>query len=192
LPGAVKSGGGTPPPAGSAVAFGKLHGLLASAPMNLPGKNLINIGLAGGTLASGAAFLTTGDPALGLAALGATTALGGVMGAHMTASIGGARSRSHPQCPFYSLSACLPACLPARAFGGTRAPPVPFFYLSVCLSVCLSLPACLPGIARARAQCPSPGFLGHALPMSNASIETERRVGRVSSGQRNLLPQCCR
>ena len=33
---------------GSAVAFGKLHGLLKSAPLNLPGKNPINIALAAG------------------------------------------------------------------------------------------------------------------------------------------------
>ena len=46
--------------------------------------------MAAGSVAAGAAFLTTGDPSTGLAALGATTALGGAMGAHMTASIGGA------------------------------------------------------------------------------------------------------
>ena len=66
----------------SAVAFGKLHGVLDS-------NNPINIGLLAGNAVAGAAFLTTGDPATGVAALGATTALGGVMGAHMTASIGG-------------------------------------------------------------------------------------------------------
>lgn len=71
------------------MAFGKLHGVLASAPLALPGKNPINIGLLAGNAVAGAAFLTTGDPATGVAALGATTALGGIMGAHMTASIGG-------------------------------------------------------------------------------------------------------
>ena len=72
------------------MAFGKLHGLLPSKPLSLPGKNALNIGMAAGSVAAGAQFLTTGDPAAGLAALGATTALGGAMGAHMTASIGGA------------------------------------------------------------------------------------------------------
>lgn len=71
------------------MAFGKLHGVLASKPLNLPGKNLVNMSMAAGAAASGAVFLTTGDPAAGLAALGATTALGGALGAHMTASIGG-------------------------------------------------------------------------------------------------------
>ena len=47
-------------------------------------------GMAAGSVAAGAAFLTTGDASTGLAALAATTALGGAMGAHMTASIGGA------------------------------------------------------------------------------------------------------
>ena len=75
--------------AGSAVAFGKLHGVLPSKPLNLPGKNALNIGLAAGNIAAGAAFLSTGDPTTGLAMLTATSALGGVMGAHMTASIGG-------------------------------------------------------------------------------------------------------
>jgi len=75
---------------GSAVAFGKLHGIMRSAPLNLPGKNVANLSMAAGTVACGATFLTTGDPATGLAALAGTTALGGVLGAHMTASIGGA------------------------------------------------------------------------------------------------------
>lgn len=80
--------------AGSAVAFGKLHGVLASKPLSLPGKNLLNIGLMTGNLAAGAMLLTTGDASTGLAALTATTALGGAMGAHMTASIGGGRASS--------------------------------------------------------------------------------------------------
>ena len=75
---------------GSGVAFGKLHGVLPSAPLSLPGKNAINVALMAGNVAAGAAFFTTGDPTTGIAALAATTALAGTMGAHMTASIGGA------------------------------------------------------------------------------------------------------
>jgi hypothetical protein len=48
------------------VAFGKLHGMLASAPLNLPGKNVANLSMAAGSLAAGAALLTTGDAATGL------------------------------------------------------------------------------------------------------------------------------
>lgn len=84
--------------AGSAVAFGKLHGVLASKPLALTGKNPINIGLLAGNVAAGATFLMTGDPTTGIAALGATTALGGVMGAHMTASIGGTAPRMSNIC----------------------------------------------------------------------------------------------
>ena len=77
------------------MAFGKLHGVLASKPLALPGKNAINIGLAAGNAAAAATFLTTGDPTTAVAALGATTVLGGIQGAHMTASIGGMIYTSH-------------------------------------------------------------------------------------------------
>lgn len=71
-----------------AVAFGKLQGILDSKPLNLPGKNAINLGLLGGVLACGTAYMTTGDPAFAVNMLWATAALGGVLGAHLTASIG--------------------------------------------------------------------------------------------------------
>ena len=48
------------------MAFGKLHGVLKSAPLNLPGKNAANLTMAAGSLAAGGAFLTTGDPAAGV------------------------------------------------------------------------------------------------------------------------------
>ena len=76
------------------MAFGKLHGLLGSKALALPGKNAANIAMAAGSAAAAAALFTTGEPAVGLAALGATAGLGGVMGAHMTASIGGVHQRS--------------------------------------------------------------------------------------------------
>lgn len=75
---------------GSATAFGKLHGLMKSAPMDLPSKNTINASLAAGNAIAGVAFLASGNPALGVACLAGSTAMAGVMGAHMTASIGGA------------------------------------------------------------------------------------------------------
>ena len=82
------------------MAFGKLHGVLASKPLSIPGKNAINVALAAGNVAAAATLLTTGDAATGLAALGATTAMGGLMGAHMTASIGGAPLLTlAPPCP---------------------------------------------------------------------------------------------
>lgn len=75
---------------GSATAFGKLHGIMKSAPMDLPSKNTINATLAAGNALAGIAFLASGNPALGVACLAGSTAMAGVMGAHMTASIGGA------------------------------------------------------------------------------------------------------
>jgi NAD(P) transhydrogenase len=75
---------------GSATAFGKLHGSISSAAMSLPGKNFINIGLMGVNLGAGALLLSSADPATGLACLGATAISSSILGAHMTASIGGA------------------------------------------------------------------------------------------------------
>jgi len=72
------------------VAFGKLQGLLSSSPMQLPGKNLLNIGMAAASVASAGMFLPASVEATGLTYLGATTALSGLLGLHMTASIGGA------------------------------------------------------------------------------------------------------
>lgn len=71
-----------------AVAFGKLQGILDSKPLNLPGKNIINLSLLGGVLACGGLFLTTPDTDFATNMLWATAALGGVLGAHLTASIG--------------------------------------------------------------------------------------------------------
>ena len=75
---------------GSAVAFGKLHGVMDSAPLSLPGKNAINLGLLAAAVAAGVVFTRTTATALGLRALVATTAAGGALGYHLTASIGGA------------------------------------------------------------------------------------------------------
>merc|ERR550514_1631024 len=55
---------------GSLVAFGKLNGNLGSAAMNLPGKNMINIGMAGAQGLLCYSFLTGG----GLMELWATVA----------------------------------------------------------------------------------------------------------------------
>ncbi|GIL91985.1 hypothetical protein Vretimale_18536 [Volvox reticuliferus] len=76
---------------GSAVAFGKLHGIMKSEPLNLPNKNQINLALLAANLISGAVFLASdGSSTVGVSALVAAGILAGVKGAHMTASIGGA------------------------------------------------------------------------------------------------------
>ncbi|PSC75818.1 NAD(P) transhydrogenase, mitochondrial [Micractinium conductrix] len=78
---------------GSAVAFGKLHGLLRSAPLSVWGKNYLNLALLGGSVAAATVFLLQagGDsPQLGAMMLAAVAGLAGLLGGHMTASIGGA------------------------------------------------------------------------------------------------------
>ena len=75
---------------GSATAFGKLHGLMDSKALNLPAKNQINLALAAGNGLAGILFLATGNPGVGVACLAGSTAMAGALGAHLTASIGGA------------------------------------------------------------------------------------------------------
>lgn len=71
---------------GSLVAFGKLNGNLSSAPLNLPGKNMINLGMLAGQIGLGASFLATG----GMTELAATALLSSAMGYHLIGSVGGA------------------------------------------------------------------------------------------------------
>ena len=71
---------------GSLIAFGKLDGRMDSTATNLPGRDMINIGLGGATVAAAGMFLH--DPSIGPLLVGATTS--SALGLHMTASIGGA------------------------------------------------------------------------------------------------------
>jgi H+-translocating NAD(P) transhydrogenase len=73
---------------GSGVAFGKLHGLLPGKALNLAHKNNINLGLMAGNSLGGLLFLGTGSPAIGAGCLAASTAMAGVLGAHVCMSIG--------------------------------------------------------------------------------------------------------
>ncbi|XP_041974230.1 NAD(P) transhydrogenase, mitochondrial [Aricia agestis] len=74
---------------GSLVAYGKLQGVLSSAPLLLPGRHAINAGLLVGSLGCGAALLA--DPhAAGLPLLSAAAVLSGLQGLTLTAAIGGA------------------------------------------------------------------------------------------------------
>eukprot|EP00494_Astrolonche_serrata_P006127 UN06144 len=72
---------------GSVVAFGKLRGLLDSKPLALPGKNFLNMGMMGSCFGMG--YMYMGQNMM-LPMLLGTTVVGGVFGAHTTASIGGA------------------------------------------------------------------------------------------------------
>jgi len=72
---------------GSVIAFMKLRELMSSKPLNLPGKNAMNLGMVGACLGCGYTYMT--GTAM-LPSLLACTAIAGAFGAHTTASIGGA------------------------------------------------------------------------------------------------------
>lgn len=55
-----------------------------------PGKNFINVGLLGASLAACAAFMQTSDPVVAVTSLWAVAGIAGLLGLHLTASIGGA------------------------------------------------------------------------------------------------------
>ena len=75
---------------GSLVAFGKLDGRLSSAPLQLEHRDKINAGLGAATLGAGAVVMGGPEAGLGLGALGSAMTTSGILGYHMTASIGGA------------------------------------------------------------------------------------------------------
>merc|ERR1712048_1107858 len=70
---------------GSLVAFGKLNGNLASTPLNLPGKNMLNVGMLAAQCGLIASYLAGG----GMPELVATAVLSSVMGVHLVGSVGG-------------------------------------------------------------------------------------------------------
>lgn len=74
---------------GSLVAYGKLQGVLSSAPLLLPGRHALNAGLLAANVGAGAYFFM--DPTLGggLGALGSTAVLSSIMGVTLTSAIGG-------------------------------------------------------------------------------------------------------
>jgi len=75
---------------GSLVAYGKLQGLLNSAPLMLPGRHALNASLFSASVGSMGMYLY--DPAFstGISCLGGVTALSGIMGVTLTMAIGGA------------------------------------------------------------------------------------------------------
>lgn len=75
---------------GSLIAYGKLQGVLNSAPLLLPGRHALNAGLLAANVGAMAYYFI--DPSLtaGLSMLGATTTLSAVMGVTLTMAIGGA------------------------------------------------------------------------------------------------------
>lgn len=83
---------------GSLVAFGKLHGLMKSRPLSLPGKNWLNLFLVLTQLGLVVAFVAPSNflnimplrtPQTGLAILTATAGIAMVLGWHLVGSVGG-------------------------------------------------------------------------------------------------------
>ncbi|KAJ3313611.1 hypothetical protein HDU93_004882, partial [Gonapodya sp. JEL0774] len=60
---------------GSLVAFGKLHGVMKSAPVVLPGRNYVNAGMVVANLGAMALYLSTGSHAVGITMMLVNTAL---------------------------------------------------------------------------------------------------------------------
>ena len=82
---------GTMTVTGSLVAYAKLAEKMDSKPLALPGKDAINIGLAGVNVAAlGFLLSDSHNVSNGVLALTATSAAAGALGFHITASIGGA------------------------------------------------------------------------------------------------------
>jgi len=75
---------------GSLVAFGKLDGRLASAPLKLDYRDKLNAGLGAATLGAGAVVMGAPEVGVGMTALTSALTSSGILGWHMTASIGGA------------------------------------------------------------------------------------------------------
>jgi len=75
---------------GSLVAYGKLQGLLNSAPLMLPGRHAMNAGLLAANIGAMGTFMVDPSYNTGLAMLGTTASLSAVMGVTLTMAIGGA------------------------------------------------------------------------------------------------------
>ncbi|XP_067888846.1 NAD(P) transhydrogenase, mitochondrial-like [Heterodontus francisci] len=75
---------------GSLVAYGKLQGLLNSAPLLLPGRHFLNASLLAASAGSIVPYMIDPSYATGIACLGSVSALSVVMGVMLTAAIGGA------------------------------------------------------------------------------------------------------
>merc|ERR1719510_402708 len=74
---------------GSIIAFGKLNGNLGSKPLNLPGKNFLNLACLLLFFGLFGYFLMFGDGSLGVQLLWAVAVLSMFMGWHLVGSVGG-------------------------------------------------------------------------------------------------------
>nr|XP_048707008.1 NAD(P) transhydrogenase, mitochondrial isoform X1 [Caretta caretta] len=75
---------------GSLIAYGKLQGVLNSAPLLLPGRHLLNAGLLAASIGGMIPYMIDPSYTTGLTCLGSVSALSAIMGVTLTAAIGGA------------------------------------------------------------------------------------------------------
>jgi len=75
---------------GSLIAYGKLNGNLNSNPLMLPGRHALNASLLAANVGAMGYFLVDPTLGVGIAMLGTTATLSGVMGVTLTMAIGGA------------------------------------------------------------------------------------------------------
>jgi NAD(P) transhydrogenase len=75
---------------GSLVAFGKLDGRMASTPLKLEYRDQLNMGLGTATLGAVAVVMGGSEVGVGMTALTSALTTSGILGWHMTSSIGGA------------------------------------------------------------------------------------------------------
>lgn len=75
---------------GSVIAYAKLAEKMSSAPLALPGRDFANVIMAGSSAFAMVKFMSTNDPATASACLATGVVMSGLLGFHMTASIGGA------------------------------------------------------------------------------------------------------
>ncbi|XP_069604781.1 NAD(P) transhydrogenase, mitochondrial [Ranitomeya imitator] len=75
---------------GSLIAYGKLQGVLNSAPLLLPGRHALNAGLLAASVGGMIPYMLDPSYTTGITCLGSVSALSAVMGVTLTAAIGGA------------------------------------------------------------------------------------------------------
>uniref|UniRef100_A0AAQ4P786 proton-translocating NAD(P)(+) transhydrogenase n=1 Tax=Gasterosteus aculeatus aculeatus TaxID=481459 RepID=A0AAQ4P786_GASAC len=75
---------------GSLVAYGKLQGVLSSAPLVLPGRHALNATLMAASIGGMVPYMMDPSYITGITCLGSVSALSAVMGVTLTAAIGGA------------------------------------------------------------------------------------------------------
>uniref|UniRef100_A0A8C3AP63 NAD(P) transhydrogenase, mitochondrial n=1 Tax=Cyclopterus lumpus TaxID=8103 RepID=A0A8C3AP63_CYCLU len=75
---------------GSLVAYGKLQGVLNSAPLHLPGRHMMNAGLMAASMGGMVPFMLSSTYGTGMGCLIGVSGLSTIMGVTLTAAIGGA------------------------------------------------------------------------------------------------------